>query len=63
MRNVYISGKISNNPKEWIHYMLDDILLIKGCHGMYMLKNWHSSIGARIEHMIAEKLELEIMYQ
>lgn len=101
---VYISGKISNLPKEiyeakfkaaeielqargydtwnpcqveqsmmpkngspeqlWLECMLIDIrAIMETCDGIYMLNNWRSSKGARIERIVAQELGLFIAYQ
>lgn len=49
------------NPT-WADYMRNDIKLIMDCHAMYMLDNWQESEGAKLEHHIAQKLGLTIIY-
>jgi hypothetical protein len=51
------------NDHEWEDYMATDIKVLLSCHTIYMLRNWRSSRGARIEHAIAKELELEIIYE
>lgn len=37
--------------------------LISGKDGIYMLKNWKTSYGARCEHRLARRMGLEIYYE
>lgn len=37
----------------WTDYMLQDIKVLFTCDAIYMLNNWHTSPGARIERAIA----------
>lgn len=37
--------------------------IIDNCSGMYMLKGWEYSVGARAEHALACWLGLEIVYE
>ena len=48
--------------KTWEGYMLTDIEHLFGCHEIHMLPNWKQSKGARIEHAIAEQMEMTIVY-
>lgn len=48
--------------KTWSEYMLEDIKLLLGCENIFMIPNWRESKGARIEHAIAEELNLFIIY-
>ena len=40
-----------------------DTAAIKRCDGIYMLKGWEHSIGARAEHALAEWLRLHIFFE
>ena len=44
-------------------YMQADIRLLIVCNAIYMLSNWKDSPGAKLEHAIAEALDLEIIYE
>jgi len=33
------------------------------CNAIYFLQDWRDSEGARIEHYLAEKLKMKILYQ
>lgn len=46
----------------WRDYMKADIKLLTDCDIVFMLKNWKHSKGARIEHFIAKKLGIPIIY-
>lgn len=48
---------------EWDDYMVADIRELFKCDAIFMLKNWKSSRGARIEHYIAEEIGLIIAYE
>lgn len=47
----------------WHDFMIFDLNLLKKCNKIYMLNDWKESVGATIEHMWAEKLGLEIIYE
>lgn len=44
-------------------YMDICLAMLRCAEGIYMLNEWEYSAGARAENAIAEKLELEIMYE
>lgn len=47
-----------------IPYIQGDIEIItRCCDSMYMLKNWHKSVGSNIEHRVAMELGIEILYE
>jgi hypothetical protein len=48
---------------EWLDYMLEDLWCLRRCTHIYMLKDWELSPGAKIEHAVAVRMELTIMYQ
>lgn len=50
-------GKV---PK-YENYMRGDIELLINCDAIYLLENWGTSKGARLEKKIAEALRMEIM--
>lgn len=47
----------------WEDYMLSCLGQISKCGAMCMLKGWEVSRGAKIEHELAQKLGLTIIYQ
>jgi hypothetical protein len=47
----------------WREYMVEDIDALMQCNSIFMLKNWGSSKGARIERMIASEMEFKIYYE
>jgi len=47
----------------WENYMRADIRALMGCDGVYLLRNWADSRGAKIERRIATELGMEIYYQ
>lgn len=44
-------------------YLQADLRILLICNCIYMLPNWHDSKGAKLEHAIAEALEMEIIYE
>jgi hypothetical protein len=40
--------------------MAADLAAMKGCTAICMLPGWEQSFGARIEHLVAQKLGLDI---
>jgi len=53
----------SDSELTWIEYMVYDIGKLFECDGIYMLKGWGHSRGARIEYAIAKEMGLNIMFQ
>jgi hypothetical protein len=66
-----LTNHISVNPmklehahdQSWESFMLEDIKALFFCDGIYMLKNWEQSKGAKIERSIALEMGIEIIYQ
>lgn len=50
-----------NRPYEF--YMKNDLKALLDCDGIYMLIGWGRSRGAKLEHKIAEALNLRFYYQ
>ena len=56
--------KVSTTSRNFLRkVMRRDINDLLSCDGVYMLFDWHTSEGARIEHALASMLGLYIMYQ
>ncbi len=49
--------------KKWLFYMITDVLQLRKCNTIYMLKSWEKSRGACIEHLIALSYKKTIIYQ
>jgi hypothetical protein len=45
---------------DWLDCMAADLAAMKGCTAICMLPGWEQSFGARIEHLVAQKLGLDI---
>ena len=55
--------EVPYNPSfQWGDYMRADIKLLMDCDAIYMLPNWDDSDGAKVEHYLAEQLNMEIIY-
>lgn len=56
---------VKNAPlnKSWEYYMRQDIIKLMCCDSIYMMIGWKKSKGARIEHDLAKKLGLRIIYE
>lgn len=53
--------EVNNDPEaHWLHCIAADLRAMEGCTAICMLPGWESSFGARIEHIAAQKLGLEI---
>ena len=52
-----------NHDKTWESYMKESIGAMMFCDTLYMLDNWKQSKGAKIEHALAKKLKMNIIYQ
>ena len=47
----------------WREHMKRDIAMLLDCDGIYLLRDWGDSSGARIEFNIAKECGLDIMEQ
>lgn len=47
----------------WCAYMEVDVAAVLKSDGIYMLKNWEQSKGARVEYAIAKEIALTISYE
>lgn len=47
----------------WEDYMEKDLGLLLRCNGIYMLRNWMDSKGAKIEHTLAVEMGIKIFYE
>jgi hypothetical protein len=45
---------------DWLECILSDLYAMKGCTAICLLPGWEQSFGARIEHLVAQKLGLNI---
>ena len=50
-----------NKVPKYENFMHDDIALLINCDAIYLLENWGTSKGARLEKKIAEVLKMQIM--
>ena len=48
---------------KWVEYMDLCVPELMRCDAIYMLKDWGSSRGARIEYAIAKEMGLKILYE
>ena len=48
---------------QWRDHMVADIAMLFQCDGIYLLPDWHLSIGARIEANIAAECDMKILRQ
>lgn len=69
---INANGNIAVNPmksagevagKKWIEYIVEDLVLLDDCDGIYMLSNWTKSDGARIEHAFSMIRNKAIFHQ
>lgn len=47
----------------WEDYMKRDLAWLCGCDGIYMLKDWRQSRGAKLEHDLAQTLKMQVRYE
>lgn len=58
-----VVNPVEINPDEtahWLECIAADLRAMEGCTAICMLPGWEASFGARIEHLVAQKLGLEI---
>lgn len=60
---VCMEASLKEGVDSWRSFMIADLRALLACEGIYMLRNWADSKGARLEHLVAAGLELEIIYQ
>ena len=48
--------------KNWVCYMIADIREMRKCDTVYHLHNWRDSPGATIEHYVALRRKMNILY-
>lgn len=69
MKLPFFFKPVNQEKPTWGEYMVNDLdtLMNKGCDSIYMLTNWQTSRGARIEHATAKEMSLKepmtILYQ
>lgn len=69
--NLSRRGYLPVNPLEnglpthapWEEHMAADITTLMRCRAIYMLGDWQTSHGARLEHAIAKRCDLHIIYE
>ena len=47
----------------WEAYMGESLKLLCECDAIYMMRGWEGSRGARLEHVVAESLDLRVLEQ
>lgn len=52
-----------NHDKSWKSHMKEDISALMQCDAIYMMVGWEKSIGAKIEHDLAQGLNYKIIYE
>lgn len=53
----------SDPALSWHEYMKRDIRTLLACDGVYLLRGWQDSRGARLEKLIADGLDMLVVYQ
>lgn len=48
---------------DWVKWLNGDLEIIRRCDAIYMLKNWRSSKGAKVELQEALRLGKEVIYE
>ena len=56
---------MANFPKEtrYVEYMAMSLRLLDECDTIYLLNNWYSSYGARIEYLYALSQGKEVLFE
>lgn len=66
-RRGYIAVNPLNNElpvsAPWEQHLAVDIILLLRCKAIYMQIGWQESHGARLEHELAKRLEMLIIYE
>jgi len=56
------SQEMLSQSAEWAYYMKAAIKMLMEADGIYMLDGWEGSRGARIEHLLAQELNIPVYY-
>jgi nucleoside 2-deoxyribosyltransferase len=56
------SHKVLSESEEWNYYMKEAIKMLMEADSIYMLDGWEGSRGARIEHLLAQELNIPVYY-
>lgn len=56
-------GDSDADNKAYIQYLKRDIRTLLECHGIYLLRGWENSRGARLEKLIADGLDMVVIFQ
>lgn len=57
------ADSLPTKHEKWCYYMDIDMQALIRCEAIYMLNNWQTSRGARVERAIAFEMGLQIIYQ
>jgi hypothetical protein len=50
------------SDQPWEFYLRHDLKALLDCDSIFMLPGWRKSRGARLEHLVAEKLNFRVFY-
>jgi len=53
---------IASGNGTWEQYMRNDIKALMECNEIHLLPDWRDSVGAKLEHQIADALGMKIVY-
>jgi len=48
---------------DWVECIVADIVAMRDCTHIFMLDNWEQSYGAAIEKLVAEKMNMQVIFQ
>lgn len=64
---MMIYNPVADEPegKSWEYYLANDIAWIhqNKPHGIFLMKGWEESLGARLEHETALSLGMEVIFE
>lgn len=64
IEDIFNPARLEEAGKRWEEYLARDLTWIfENKPMLYMLKDWEKSLGAKLEHAVAELWGLEICYQ
>ncbi len=56
-------AELNRDELDWHQCLRRDIAALVTCNAIYLLRGWENSRGATLEHHIAERLGLEVIFQ
>lgn len=47
----------------WEQHLAEDLLQLLTCKAVFMMRGWENSLGARLEHALAQRVKMRIIFE